>query len=72
MEEIKQEQETKEEIKQPTIDLTDIHSKLDKLTSDNEILKKEILNLKNTQVNVTPVDTPKKHEINYKLWKGVF
>lgn len=72
MEEIKQEQETKEEIKQPTIDLTDIHSKLDKLTNDNEILKKEILNLKNTQVNVTPVENPKKHEINYKLWKGVF
>ncbi len=68
MEEIKQEQETKES----TIDLTEIHTKLDKLTNDNEILKKEIVNLKNTQVNVTPEVQPKKHEINYKLWKGVF
>lgn len=71
MEEIKQEQETKE-VKESTIDLSEIHTKLDKLTSDNEILKKEILNLKNVQVNVTPVENPKKHEINYKLWKGVF
>ena len=71
MEEIKQEQETKE-VKESTIGLTEIHTKLDKLTSDNEILKKEIINLKNTQVNVTPVESPKKHEINYKLWKGVF
>ncbi|MBC9723262.1 MAG: hypothetical protein H9W82_19000 [Lactobacillus sp.] len=63
MEEIKQEQETKES----TIDLTEIHTKLDKLTNDNEILKKEIVNLKNTQVNVTPEVQPKKHEINYKL-----
>lgn len=71
MEEIKQEIETKE-VKESSIDLSEIHTKLDKLTSDNEILKKEIINLKNTQVNVTPVENPKKHEINYKLWKGVF
>lgn len=71
MEEIKQEQETKE-VKESTIDLAEIHTKLDKLTSDNEILKKEIINLKNVQVNVTPEVQPKKHEINYKLWKGVF
>lgn len=74
MEEIKQENVEKVEVVEPKkeYDFAKLDSTLDKLVKENEILKKEILSMKN-QVSVNPEPVVEKaHEINYKIWKEKF
>lgn len=50
----------------------ELSNKFDKLFKENEILKQEIISLKDAGVNVSPVVENKKHEVNRKLWKETF
>lgn len=78
MEEIKKEEvvevvkttETKDKYEQ---DYQRLVEGFDKLLKDNEILKKEIISLKESGVNVSPEPKEiKKHEVNKDLWKDTF
>lgn len=46
-----------------------IDDSISKLLKENELLKKEVLSLKESMVNVNPVIEQKAYEVNEKLWK---
>lgn len=74
MEEIKQEEIT-QKVEQPnentqTYDFNKLHESIDKLMKENELLKKEIMSLKNTTSQEEKIEVKK--EINFDLWKDKF
>lgn len=78
MEEIKKEEqvevvqqvENKDKYEQ---DYKNLVESFDKLIKDNELIKKEIMSLKESGVSVSPeVKEVKKHEVNKDLWKETF
>lgn len=75
MEEVKKEeiiQEVKEEVKVEDNGFISLKESIEKLLKDNDILKQEIINLKNSQVSVNPEKIAKTYEKHTELWKEKF
>lgn len=68
MEEIKQEEvvEVKEEVQQPQFDFSSFNEAISKLQKENEVMKAEIIKLKNREVIVNPPQEEKKREVDKK------
>lgn len=53
-------------------DFVRLEESIKKLINENDILKKEILNIKKTPVNANPVIEEKAYEKHIETWKEIF